>query len=171
MLTNGWSSAHISKCFRKNGCIYHDIQQKVNLQEAIQAGIRYQDLKDSLKSLDNAAFEQSCQRIFTNFYQMGFEQAKIESIYMIYQVSVSLRENNDDILKVFPQEVDYYEKIQRITSLKEMEIWMTNYLRWIMDYLEHNYDRRQNDVIQKQSALSGITMPIRNFPWVMWRIL
>lgn len=135
--------------FEKTDVFTMDIQQKVDIREAVLAGIRYQDLKDSLKSLDNAAFEQSCQRIFTDFYKIGFEQAKIESIYMIYQVSMSLRENNDDILKVFPQEVDYYEKVQRITSLKEMEIWMTNYLRWIMDYLEHNYDRRQNDVIQK----------------------
>lgn len=135
--------------FEKTDIFSEEIEEKIKIQEILNSEERYALFINHLKLVDDTELNKNLQVIFTQFYQMKFEQAQKECLYIIYHVARMLRDNNDDILSVFQQEIDYYDKIQRLYTVKELEIWMTNYVRWIMDYMEHNYERRQTDIIQR----------------------
>lgn len=128
--------------------IYHD-KDMIDINLAMQAGIRYQGLKECFQNLDESMMEFLHNDIFSQLSVLSLEDARVECLYIIYQIAMILKDTNNDIWMIFEDSINYREKIERIDSIRGLEMWITNFLRFIKDYMEHNFDRQQADIIER----------------------
>ncbi|MEG2349124.1 MAG: response regulator [Hungatella sp.] len=112
-----------------------------------KTGQKYQKLLQALLLGDELAAAEEKQGLFAEFHTIGLESAKACSLCLIAQTAWRLQENHDDINALFAEEVNYYEKIGRLDELRNLELWINNYFRWILDYIQHHHDRRQADLM------------------------
>lgn len=80
---------------------------------------------------------------------MGTEEARKECLYLVWFIALMMRENEDNIWSLFLGEVDYYEKIGRISDGGSLAIWTNNYISYVADYIVNTYDRNQMNLFQK----------------------
>ncbi|MDF2885989.1 MAG: two component transcriptional regulator, AraC family [Lacrimispora sp.] len=121
--------------------------------------VSYKDVKDMgdfykklLKGLllgDEMLVSQEKSRFFSDLYSKGLKSGKEMCLHMICALAWLFSENHDDITAVFPEEVNYYEKIGRIDEIRSLELWINNYFRWIMDYHIHQSDRKQMNMMSR----------------------
>lgn len=117
------------------------------LQGLEEAEKRYEKLLSCLYSMDEIQFEQKKQECFQYLEKLGQEEAREEILRLIALLARKFREYEEDFFSVFVDEIDYYEKIGRLETMREMELWLNNYLRWEMEYLKNRTNDRQMDVI------------------------
>ncbi len=109
----------------------------------------YAPLMAALSSGDEFSMAGETKALFARLYAMDFEEARQESLVVIYQVAMLFKRNNEDISDIFGENINYCDKVGRLVTMRELEMWLTNYFRWVMDYMEHKYDRRQADMIER----------------------
>lgn len=119
------------------------------------AASRYARLLTCLYQADIHGFEQERQQFFEVLDQQELEGAKRECLRLIALLAMKFREYEDDFFAVFPEEVNYYEKLERIAGIRELELWMSNYFRWHLEYLENRINSRQDDVIWRAKRFIG----------------
>lgn len=125
------------------------ISNDFDIYKAISTKSKYSELICYLQKSDESQSVKVYDNVFSQLYGLDFENAKIECIYIIYQIAIMLKDINDDIYFVFQEDINYFEKLNRLDSMRSLEIWMTNYFRFVKDYIEHNYDRKQVDIIER----------------------
>lgn len=123
-------------------------KEYVDIDKAIEADKYFCGFKELLLQGDERILE-AINSIISNSDFSGLEDKKRVCIYIVYHIGVILKDSNSDIATVFGQDINYIEKIDRIDSAMGLEIWMTNIVRFIMDYIEHHYARQQADIMEK----------------------
>ena len=126
-----------------------DGQTPFDIDRGIRGEVLYASLLAALSSADEFAMAGETKALFARLYAMDFEAARQESLVVIYQVAMLFKRNNEDISDIFGENINYCEKVGRLLTMRELEMWLTNYFRWVMDYMEHKYDRRQADMIER----------------------
>ena len=94
-------------------------------------------IKKLIKGLllgDEMAVSEEKSRFFSELYGKDLEEGKNMCLHMICALAWELSKNHDDITSIFPDEVNYYEKIGRLEEIRSLELWINNYFRWIMEY-------------------------------------
>lgn len=112
-----------------------------------QARDCYGKLVSALQTGDELAMEAQKQTLVTRIQTMGLEEGRRECLAVILLAALALRDVQHNIWAVVQEDVDYYEKLARLLDTRSLEIWMNNYLRWILDYQAHAVDNRQADLI------------------------
>lgn len=130
--------AQICYPWEKDTVIFSQVQE---------AGTVYEKLLHGLLVGDELTVNEEKKSLFGEFYQNGLEPAKERCLQLICQLAWLLQDSHDDINSLFADEVNYYEKIHRIFEMRNLELWMNNYFRWIMDYAQNHQDRRQTDLM------------------------
>jgi YesN/AraC family two-component response regulator len=119
----------------------------VTYEQVCKAGKTYKELLTGLMTGDELSVQEEKKKLFSDLYREGLEQAKCICLYLVCNLAWLLQENHDDIHSLFPDEVNYYEKIGRLQEMRNLELWVNNYFRWILDYSAHQSDRRQADMM------------------------
>jgi len=70
-------------------------------------------------------------------------------LIVICEVGRYLSDIQDDLLNVFRKDMNYYERLLRFEQVKEMDIFMKNWVYWLMDYMSHQSNRVGSNVIEK----------------------
>lgn len=135
--------------YGRNNIFLYSNTYIVQIRTAIASKEKYMLLISSLKDSDNTKLSEIQEQVFNEFLNLSLEEAKRECLCIIYQLALMLKENNDNIWDIFKEDINYCDKIQRIDSVRGLTIWLTNYFRWVKDYIEHNYDRKQADIIER----------------------
>lgn len=117
------------------------------LREAVAAAGRYQGLYCGIRDMDRSKIEQMREEIITGLYIRELPEARQECLFVIYQIAATLNKYNVSFWNIFQQDENYYEKITKCSSIRELEIWMINYLRVLLEYMEKQYSRRQDDIM------------------------
>lgn len=115
--------------------------------EVCRAETQYQRLIQGILVGDEMAAEEEKSRLFGSFYKSGLSEAVRLSLCIICGLAWKLEEHQDDIQTLFAEPVNYYEKLRRFQDVRELELWMNNYIRWVMDYQNHKQDRNQEDLM------------------------
>lgn len=137
-------------CLKGNtGICYPWERGVIQYEEAVQTGRQYEKLLNGLLAGDELTVEQEKKRFFAACYTGGLEQAKAWCLHLICQLAWRFRENHEDINALFADEVDYYKKLERLDEIRNLELWMNNYIRWVADYLQHHNDWKQNDLMSR----------------------
>lgn len=122
-------------------------KKAVPYREVCAAGERYQELLRGLAEGDEELVSSEKKKLYADFYSGNLEHAKRTAYYVVCQLAWKFLENHDDISSVFVEEINYYEKVGRLEEIRSLELWMNNYFRWILDYIQHSRDSRQADIM------------------------
>lgn len=107
----------------------------------------YQKLLQGLKASDEHQVEQEKQKLFHSLQSMSLEEGRRECLAVILMVVKGLQDTYETMWMLFQEDVDYYQKLERLDQVRSLEIWMNNYFRWVLDYLIRTCDDKQADVI------------------------
>lgn len=107
----------------------------------------YEKLIHGIWMTDELAVEAEKQKLFERIRAEGLEDGRMECLAVIFLVARALREIQQNVWAVVQEDVDYYRKLERLLDSRSLEIWMNNYLRWILDYQSHAVDSRQADMM------------------------
>lgn len=71
----------------------------------------------------------------------GLKVETIESIYfyymeVIFEMVKIINRRGSEVSSVFGKDIDFYERIKRFDTCKEINIWLMNLTRWVLDYLQ-----------------------------------
>ena len=106
-----------------------------------------QPFMSALFSGDKVAAAREKDRLLSSLNTMDMKSATEECLHILCQLADQFRVYENDFSTLLPERVNYFEKIGRLTHVKELELWMNNYFRWVSDYLENCREDRQEDVI------------------------
>lgn len=119
----------------------------VRYEEVVETGAEYERLLKGLLVGDELVVDEEKKRLFAACYTKELCQARMWCLHLICQLAWRLQENHDDIGALFADEVDYYKKLGRLDDMRSLEMWMNNYFRWVLDYVQHHHDRKQADMM------------------------
>ncbi|MDO5423968.1 MAG: response regulator [Eubacteriales bacterium] len=119
------------------------------------AGKRHEKLLACLYVADETGFLREKQECFRHLEQQSFPEAVSESLRLVALLARKFREYEEDFFEVFPDEINYYEKVGRLPGMRELELWLNNYLRWEFEYLENRLDFRQADLILRAKRFTA----------------
>lgn len=131
------------------GSIVTEWEQKDLTDEIAAAGKRYERMLTFLYEADEIGFEKEKEKFFQILDPMETENAVEETLRMLALLAMKFREYEEDFFAVFPEEVNYYEKLGRIKGIRELQLWLGNYFRWQLEYLGNRLNGRQADVMQR----------------------
>lgn len=124
-------------------------KKQVSYGQAEAAGEQYQKLIQALFIGDELAVEEEKSSLFASLYQMELPQAVSVSLCLICCLAWKFEENHDDLRTMFSDEIDYYKKLERFEEIRELELWLNNYFRWVLDYQSSRQDKSQKDMIMR----------------------
>lgn len=107
----------------------------------------YERLLSALYEINEVVFTEEKQRLFEALGQMEKQEAIDETLRLIALLALKFREYGEDFFEVFPDEINYYQKLERLPGLRELELWLNNYFRWELEYLKNRLSGRQNDTV------------------------
>lgn len=131
----------------KSNICYPWEKNRVMPKEVRAAKERYAGLLQGLKASDEMQAERGKQKLLHRLQTMDVEEGKRECLAVILIVIKGLQDTYENIWTLFQEDIDYYNKLERLDQMRSLEIWMNNYFRWVMDYLAKTCDDKQADVI------------------------
>ncbi len=109
----------------------------------------YQHLANALYTADEKNMADEKEKLFARFTEQTLEELKQETLSVILAVGKRFSMDNSHFVDVFGQKFDYMEKMERITEVRSLKLWLTNYFAWIMDYSASRLNISETDVIVK----------------------
>lgn len=107
------------------------------------ATLHYGKLMHGIQTNDEIAVEEEKQKLLHRIQTMNLEDGQKECLAVIYLIARALRDVQQNAWDVIQEEVNYYEKINRLLDSRSLKIWINNYIRWIMDYQSYTSDNSQ----------------------------
>lgn len=126
-------------------CVEWELKEQLELLK--QAEKTYEQLISSLYSADSLGFGEEKKRLFEHMDGMEKARAQEEAVAVIALLARKFRECGDDFYALFPEEIDYFDKVARLRSTRELELWLNNYFSWVLDYLANKHDNGQTNII------------------------
>lgn len=108
---------------------------------------KYELLVKALYSGDELLLENEKEILFRELDHMDEARAKEEILVVVALLAMKFREYDDDFYALFPEEIDYYKKMERIEGIRELELWVSNYFRWVLDYIVNRKEQKQPDMM------------------------
>lgn len=122
--------------------------EKKNIAEHIKREKdKYERFVSFLYDINESACVQEKTRFFREINEMDLEEAKEECLCLIALIALKFREYDGDFYQIFPEEINYYEKLDRLETKIELERWFHNYFTWILEYLKQQVSGSQTDMI------------------------
>lgn len=109
----------------------------------------YEGLAAGILAADEHKTEKEKGRFFQSISGMEVEEGRKECLSLILLIARKLQGTYNNLWSMFQEDVNYYEKLERLDQVRGLELWMNNYLRWILDYLIHASDNRQSDIMSR----------------------
>ena len=121
----------------------------ISYEETEEAGERYQRLLAGLWDGDEMAVETERGKLVGDLHLTDLKQAVRLCQSLICRLSWMVLDHQEDLFSLFPEEINYYEKMDRFLDVRELERWMNNYFRWFLDYQRHYQERNHENLILK----------------------
>ena len=92
--------------------------------------------------------------LFAPLFQSPLCEARQWALSIVYHVSLSLFDMGTALPAAFDgEEYDYVQRVNRLGDVKECEIWITNFLRHVADYLAKQFGGAQADPMEQALSL------------------
>lgn len=124
-------------------------QNEENRNWIIDASREYEKLAESLYIADEKNMTQEKEHLLEVFNYNTVERIRMHLYAAILAVAKRFTTDNGNFSDVFGQKYNYIEKIERIGDIRNMKLWVINYLAWIMDYSATKLNVTETDLIVK----------------------
>ncbi len=109
----------------------------------------YERLADSLYSADTKNFAAAKEKLYEKLNTGNRKEAEKNIFAVILAVASRFANDGITLSVIFGQRYNYKEKIKRLEDSREMKMWITNYINWVMDYSISKIDTIETDVVIK----------------------
>jgi AraC-like DNA-binding protein len=134
------------------GGIYTPTEESLfSIREAVSRAEEFRTLWAGVQGLNADELIVAQQDIFTPMYHSSAENAKRTALAIIYNITTHLADTGADLWKLFNTEdkTDFYKKINSLGSVPDVERWITNFIRWVSDYLERTQITGRMNIMEK----------------------
>lgn len=107
------------------------------------AAAHCEKLMHAIQANDEIAVEEEKQTLLHRIQLMTLEDGQKECLAVIFLIARALRDVQQNAWDVIQEDVNYYEKLNRLLDSRSLKIWINNYIRWIMDYQSYTSDNSQ----------------------------
>lgn len=107
----------------------------------------YEPLVRGLRAADELTVEAEKQALCHRLQALSLGDSREECLIVITLVARGFQDTYHNIWSIFQEDINYYQKLERLMDSRSLEIWMSNYLRWILDYQTNVFDNRQADMM------------------------
>ncbi|QBE97300.1 response regulator transcription factor [Blautia producta] len=126
----------------------HTEWEKRSIAERLEKSKKkYGKFLSLLYDLNEPGSEREKLILFQSMEELPLETAKEECLSLIALLALKFREYDGDFYRIFPEDVNYYEKVGRLLTMTELERWFNNYSSWILEYLKQQTSGIQTDLI------------------------
>lgn len=108
---------------------------------------KYAVLVNSIYSTDKGVLEEEKSRLFAEISNIEVKKAKIEILVIILLLGLKFKEFGDDFFALFQEEINYFSKIERLETVRELELWCNNYFTWVIRYITNHNDNKAEDIM------------------------
>lgn len=126
-------------------CTAWDYEQRLAVMDEKKQ--RCQAFLTALFSGDKVAAAREKEKLLAPVNAMEIREAAEECLHILCQLADQFHLCENDFSALMPERVNYYEKVGRLSQVRELELWMNNYFRWVSDYLENCREDPQENVI------------------------
>lgn len=127
-----------------------DLQKDVELIAKIEQEVHsYDKFAEALHIADEKNVTDEKDKIFTIFINRDMEEIRVTVLAIILAIGNTFSKDNGDFSELFGQQNNYMEKIRRISDMRSMKLWLTNYCAWILNYSAAKLNISETDVIIK----------------------
>lgn len=117
--------------------------------QIIRLESRYEELAKAVYACDEKKMNDGKKELFTYFNSENLEIGKMHVYAAILAISKQLEIHQERMTEIFMEEYNYIDKIDRIINIRNLQLWVTNYFAWIMDYSMAKLKINETDVIVK----------------------
>lgn len=126
--------------FGREGVYSSEFNESFQVEAAIACSSEYMPLIYSIKNNKSEAMLKYQSEVFPGLFSVGLVEAKNQCLSIIYNIAIMLQESEDSIFNLFDKNINFYDKLQRLKSNRDVEMWLINFCRWVFDYIEHKYE-------------------------------
>ena len=125
--------------FGKNSIFTEDSAEGFRWSEALANQEKYRGILQAFKMLDGEKMLECQSDIFNSQICTSLEGTKKTCMELLYFESLFLEEIGDSIQILWGEKIDFNEKLSRLDESSAVLMWIANYNRWLMDYLQNKY--------------------------------
>ncbi|MGB8455564.1 MAG: response regulator [Anaerocolumna sp.] len=126
--------------FGREGVYTSEFNDRFKVEAAIDGSSEYMPLINSIKNTKSEEMFKYQREVFPGLFSVTLSDAKTQCLSIIYSIAVMLSESEDSIFNLFDKNINFYDKLQRLESNRDVEMWLINFCRWVFDYIEHKYE-------------------------------
>lgn len=126
-------------------CAVWEDGSRIKLAETQQQ--QYSALIAGIYETDEVSLAKEKKAFFRRLYRLEQSQAVEQCMALIILLAARFEEYHDDFRAIFSEDIDYLQKLKRLETIRELELWMNNYFRWVINHIENRHDNRQADII------------------------
>lgn len=127
-----------------------DIGRESDFLEKISLEVpEYEAFAKALYIADEKNVSDGKEKIFATFIGRETEEIKTTVLAAILAIGKEFSKDHEEFSEVFGRQNNYIEKVGRITDVRSMKLWLTNYCAWIMNYSAAKLKMTETDVIVK----------------------
>ncbi len=108
---------------------------------------QYEGLAKALYIADDKNCVLERERLFAQMAEGGLPEAKTKMYAAVFAISRYFDRQNMNFSEVFGTDYNYREKIERMTDIRSLKLWLTNYFAWIIDYSASKLNISETDLI------------------------
>lgn len=116
-------------------------------EELLRLSERYRPLANALYTADEKNVGEEKEKLFDRFGNRELMELKQEALAIILSVGQRFSMDDSRFTDLFGQKIDYLEKMDRISDVRSLKLWLTNYFAWIMDYSASRLNISETDII------------------------
>lgn len=122
-------------------------EKSVLVEELEYSKEKYDKLLSYIYDVNEPGSEKEKLSLFQSLEQLSLSESKKICLSLIPLLALKFREYDGDFFQIFPEDVDYYDKIGRLKTITELERWLNNYFSWVLEYLKQQSKGIQTDII------------------------
>lgn len=126
--------------FGREGVYTWEYNERFDVEAAIAGSLNYLPFINSIKNTKSEEMFKYQREVFPGLFSVSLPEAKTKCLTIIYHIAVMLSESEDSIFNLFDKNINFYDKLQRLESNRDVEMWLINFCRWVFDYIEHKYE-------------------------------
>ena len=119
------------------------------IAEIAAATHAYDKFAEALYTADEKNISDEREKVFAFFINHSMEESRITVLAVILAIANTFSKDYGGFAALFGQQKNYMEKISRISDVKSMKLWLTNYCAWILNYSAAKLNITETDVIVK----------------------
>ena len=133
-------NANLRFILGKNRIIYSWTRNQINCGQAEADGGEISGLIEALEMTSESEVEKELPQVLERLSRAPAALGKIYFNYMelIFHINKFIYDSGYSVEEVYGKDFDFYEKIQNFETTEEINIWIGNMIRWILNFFKEH---------------------------------